>query len=428
METILFVLITTLPSHIIAFYQFWDFPWRSRTLALVLVALHVCLKTFAVYLALCGGLHIRVLEFAFSLIGLAIYLCLLRTDINATLFFFVLVMDYLIVVRGIATFASAWAFHSSSQSYVSSLICLLLYLLTLPPVLSLCRHRTEILFQHRASGLWRGFFLLLLSMTAIILLFTDAFDASSVQSWSFFFARIGLSACILFAYALMLKALENIRHQAVLEEQANQIQRILQTQRSMYAHQSAYLEELRRARHDLRQHEYMIQSYLNSGDPSRLRQYLQTYLADLPHVADQHYCKNPSLDALMRFYAGRIREAGIRLEAEFSLPEALPFPEPDLCVVLGNLLENAQEACSGLENPYIRVAAKLTAANAFVLLVENSAPTPPRQRADGSLLSTKREGAGIGTGSVRLLAQEHGGMAEFRWEEGVFQASVFLPG
>ena len=133
METILFVLITTLPSHIIAFYQFWDFPWRSRTLALVLVALHVCLKTFAVYLALCGGLHIRVLEFAFSLIGLAIYLCLLRTDINATLFFFVLVMDYLIVVRGIATFASAWAFHSSSQSYVSSLICLLLYLLTLPP-------------------------------------------------------------------------------------------------------------------------------------------------------------------------------------------------------------------------------------------------------------------------------------------------------
>lgn len=130
----------------------------------------------------------------------------------------------------------------------------------------------------------------------------------------------------------------------------------------------------------------------------------------------------------MRFYAGRIREAGIRLEAEFSLPEALPFPEPDLCVVLGNLLENAQEACSGLENPYIRVAAKLTAANAFVLLVENSAPTSPRQRADGSLLSTKREGTGIGTGSVRLLAQEHGGMAEFRWEEGVFQASVFLPG
>ena len=199
METILFVLITTLPSHIIAFYQFWDFPWRSRTLALVLVALHVCLKTFAVYLALCGGLHIRVLEFAFSLIGLAIYLCLLRTDINATLFFFVLVMDYLIVVRGIATFASAWAFHSSSQSYVSSLICLLLYLLTLPPVLSLCRHRTEVLFQYRASGLWRGFFLLLLSMTAIILLFTDAFDASSVQSWSFFLARIGPSACSLAA-------------------------------------------------------------------------------------------------------------------------------------------------------------------------------------------------------------------------------------
>lgn len=45
---------------------------------------------------------------------------------------------------------------------------------------------------------------------------------------------------------------------------------------------------------------------------------------------------------------------------------------------------------------------------------------------EGSFRSTKHEGEGIGTQSIRYIAQQYNGAADFRWEDGMFYASVFL--
>ena len=45
---------------------------------------------------------------------------------------------------------------------------------------------------------------------------------------------------------------------------------------------------------------------------------------------------------------------------------------------------------------------------------------------NGQFRSTKHEGFGTGTASVRAIAQRHQGVAEFRHEDGIFYASVFI--
>ena len=42
-ETVLFVLCATVPSHMLAFAQYWEYPWRSKKAALVLLCLNVLL-------------------------------------------------------------------------------------------------------------------------------------------------------------------------------------------------------------------------------------------------------------------------------------------------------------------------------------------------------------------------------------------------
>ena len=66
-------------------------------------------------------------------------------------------------------------------------------------------------------------------------------------------------------------------------------------------------------------------------------------------------------------------------------------------------------------------------------------PRPGRKRAyytgcgqyapieeNGQFRSTKHEGFGTGTASVRAIAQRHHGVTEFRYEDGIFYVSVFI--
>ena len=95
METFLFVLCTTIPSHIIVFSLYWNFPWRSRPLALGLICCNILLKMLTVsWISLQGG-NIRIVEWIFSSIGFLIYFLTLRVSWGKALYTFVFVVDYL---------------------------------------------------------------------------------------------------------------------------------------------------------------------------------------------------------------------------------------------------------------------------------------------------------------------------------------------
>lgn len=178
------------------------------------------------------------------------------------------------------------------------------------------------------------------------------------------------------------------------------------------------MEEIRRARHDLRQHIKLIQACLASGDKEALQRYIDQYGASLPADTQWYFCKNFAVNTLINYYAGQFEEKGIDFEVQASLPEKLAMPEPDLCVVLGNLLENAVDACAGQASPYIRVVVKRTDARAITLIVDNTAPVPPQRLPDGTYRSHKGEGGGVGIPSVQHLARQYHGLAEFRWDRG----------
>ena len=69
METLLYVLCTSLPCHVIVFYQYWDMPWRSRKLAIALASANLTLKLAVVSWCLHTGRGVRGVEILFSLAG-----------------------------------------------------------------------------------------------------------------------------------------------------------------------------------------------------------------------------------------------------------------------------------------------------------------------------------------------------------------------
>ena len=203
---------------------------------------------------------------------------------------------------------------------------------------------------------------------------------------------------------------------------------ILQMQTAQYRSLQKNMEETRRARHDLRQHFIALQGCVNSGSLQAVDAYVRAHLEGLPLESPLVYCKNFALNAVLHHYSELTMEAGIDLECSVHMDQTPVIPEPELCVLVGNLLENALEACVRL-NPErdrtIRVVIRQKSASMLAITVDNPCPQPPQRQGD-KLRSTKHRGLGFGTQSIQVIAEHYNGDARFEWREGMFYASVLL--
>ena len=98
-------------------------------------------------------------------------------------------------------------------------------------------------------------------------------------------------------------------------------------------------------------------------------------------------------------------------------------PVHALCIIVGNLLENAVTACAKADSPFIRMRGRF--ADGILTIVMDNRYTDICRTSEGSFRSRK-PGGGTGLWSVRSIAEKYGGGCRFEAENTVFSSSVYL--
>ncbi len=198
-------------------------------------------------------------------------------------------------------------------------------------------------------------------------------------------------------------------------------------QAAQYENLKQRMDETRKARHDLKQHLRLIQSYLDTKDNDALSDYINKYSQTLPKDNNISYCKNNTVDTIVRFYAEQAEAVGIKFETKLNLDNDLNISEPDICVLLGNLLENAVEESKKqlAGSPVIKIGGQLVGSKTLVITVDNSPASKPEKK-NSLFISTKHDNFGIGTQSIQDIAKKYNGEARFEWKENTFYASVVM--
>ena len=111
-----------------------------------------------------------------------------------------------------------------------------------------------------------------------------------------------------------------------------------------------------------------------------------------------------------------------------TIPEGLTLPEFDLTVILGNLLDNAVEACMTIEENDRYIGFNMFYKPDYLIIqTENpvSGASKPQQI---SRMTTKpdAENHGYGLRNIEFLAQKHNGFMKTARENGVFKVDVAL--
>jgi len=182
-------------------------------------------------------------------------------------------------------------------------------------------------------------------------------------------------------------------------------------------------------RHDLRHHLVVLDGMLCQGQTEDARQYIQELSGKLTASAQTVWCVNTAVNAVMSAYLTQAKEAGCCVSAEVLIPEKLPYGEMDLCILLGNTLENAVRSCrelpEGERSLWLKL--ELTDNERYILFIGNSCLRPVEIGKDGLPVSTQRgEGHGLGLRSVKAVVDRHGGLMRCECEDGKFMLWVTL--
>jgi signal transduction histidine kinase len=180
-------------------------------------------------------------------------------------------------------------------------------------------------------------------------------------------------------------------------------------------------------RHDWKNRLQILQQFAEHENVEQLRQYLSEI--EEKNEAYQVFCNTGNLiiDSIINSKLQEAVEKNIAVSADITLPAAFDINADDMDVILGNLLDNAIEACERLEKAG-SLQVRLNYESGCVLLhIKNSFDAIIRR--DGEKYRTRKEDShlhGIGLQSVKHTVDKYHGVMEITSSDGQFCVDIML--
>lgn len=181
-------------------------------------------------------------------------------------------------------------------------------------------------------------------------------------------------------------------------------------------------------RHDYHNHIQVMKVQLAMGQLEEMRQYMDGLERDLDNVDTYVKSGNMMTDAILNSKLALAKQKSVNnINCKAVLPETLSIEDVDLCVLLGNLLDNAIEACEKIpeEMRFLRIYMVAKKSQLYVS-IQNSA----KEELDfneRNYISTKRGAHGLGMKRVKAMTDKYEGYLTLANESGIFAAEVTLP-
>lgn len=195
-----------------------------------------------------------------------------------------------------------------------------------------------------------------------------------------------------------------------------------------YAEVENMYRQIRGWRHDYRSHIQALKAHAARGEWDALRSYLEDLETDLATVDTVIKTGNPMADAILNSKISLARAKGITVDADANIPIALNISELDLCVILGNLFDNAIEASMQLppEGRLIRLYIDMKGTRLYISFT-NLTASPKQEKVGGRFRTTKGTGHGFGLLRIDTIVERLGGYLSRNSESGAFTTELLLP-
>jgi len=195
-----------------------------------------------------------------------------------------------------------------------------------------------------------------------------------------------------------------------------------------YAEVENMYNKMRGWKHDYANHIQAMKGHAANGDLETIARYLNELDNDLKTVESVIKTGNKMTDAVLNSKISLAQSKGITVSADANVALELQTSQLDLCIIIGNLMDNAIEACAALPKDarLIRVFMEMKNTQLYIS-VTNSAPAGKMEKVGGRYLTSKGKGHGFGLVRIDHIIERHSGFISRNSEDGVYTTEILLP-
>lgn len=181
-------------------------------------------------------------------------------------------------------------------------------------------------------------------------------------------------------------------------------------------------------RHDYHNHMQTIKAHIALEQLNEVSVYLEQMETELDYIDTKYKSGNISVDAILNSKLTLAEKSGLQVKCDAVVPKEISINQVDLCILLGNLIDNAIEACEQMDETkvkFIRVYICTMKKQLYISI--SNATNEVIRKLDNEYITKKRGKHGHGLKRINLIVEKYGGFVNRQNEPGAFATEIVLP-
>jgi len=203
----------------------------------------------------------------------------------------------------------------------------------------------------------------------------------------------------------------------------------MEADRRRYDDMISQSKELAATLHDTQKHCGAVYDLLVSGDTSAAMRYIENmHTSGATRGGENNSSSNVVVNTVLHRKTEEAEQSGIEVTCTFEAASVIPIDEVSLCLILGNALDNAIEACRKLPESKKRLIEVDVRYQNDRLTIRVANTSEPVEIVNNACVTTKSNTMlhGYGLPNIQKTVSEKGGNSVIRYENGTFILSVIF--
>ena len=194
------------------------------------------------------------------------------------------------------------------------------------------------------------------------------------------------------------------------------------------------VESIKSIRHDMKFHLATVRDFTANNKANKATDYLNNLLGGIEKNEIYSNSKNIAFDSIINFKLNTAKQDNIKLDIRLLIPPAINIEVADIVTILGNLLDNALDAVSNINEKAIKLYIEYSKENLFIQ-VENTfdgvvkySKDAKETDGDNGRILTRKSGSehGHGLNNIRKSVEKYNGHIDINHDDNVFSVGVML--
>ncbi|HIR26424.1 MAG TPA: GHKL domain-containing protein [Candidatus Choladousia intestinigallinarum] len=204
----------------------------------------------------------------------------------------------------------------------------------------------------------------------------------------------------------------------------------LEQMTAMYAYQLEVVQEseehIKELRHDMKHHILELSAMARQEEKGDMVQYLKQMEQFMLNPAEKVSTGNKEIDGVLNYMLRQADQQLNTVDLDIQIPKRMYSANFNICVILGNLLDNALREARGSQDKYLSVQMR-TKSDVLLIFIENSYDGKIAMEEDTFKTTQKDKSLhGFGLESVKQIISACRGDMKIEYTENRFQVQVLL--